>query len=1648
MRRVLPFLVALAIVSAAVALGFFPFRGHTAPEAPLDVPLAELSWQFEQDDDGRLTALIDPAGKATRLRYERDDHQRVQKAIKELADGTQVQFEFDPLGRRVGMRDALGTVKYDYDGFGRPKAVRRAGAPAVEYAYDTDGRVTALTVGEQTVRYVRDFLGRLERMETPAGPVNYAYFPAQGRTVRTLPNGVATLWQYGPDGRLQFIEHGGPDKLVLVRFEYFYRADGLVSGVKERSRQGERVVAYQYDREKRLSVAEETQPDGTKLRHEYGYDPYGNRTEVAVNGRKVTSRFNWAGQLVEHAGRPCRHDAAGNLLKYHREDGGVSLTYTATNQLAAADTSKGKVGYEYDGEGNLIGRTAEGRKTVFVPDPSSDVWRPLLAGEADGKKALILWDGDTPLGIIESGEMRFFLHDHLGTVRCEVDRQGQAVGWSDCDPFGVPRSEPAAGGLRPGFAGLFYDPVVGVYLTRARVYDPALGRFAQIDPQHHVPIGSQKQLSPYVYCGADPVNYTDNDGAEPRRWRDDMPPVVGPYSRVREQWDQWQQGRIQDNAWRTQIYMGKVLAYQSPPGGLWTDFFSTIPKVRDPGPDFTGGVAAVGGFLLADWAIRQSLPRVDPLGDGGWNSLRTLGDQEYRLKQELNTSNWVENRREQQWQNPSGPLRSYLDNLTKNAAPDVEKDYRRQWKQLPPGGGGSGGTGSGFGGFSGHRGGPFGTSPMSPDKVGGVALRGAGDALKNLGPLRGIALDANGRLVLLARDKGDLELPPLRLDDVVTVFTNVYRHGEAPFVSIDPDPVQPKGDVMHVRHGPAIDASYVAWVLFEADRVMKCYSVGFDNESGQEWKSAIAGYKDSNLFAVPIKRGGKDELWERFWIVPANVTRKQDRSGKLALLDVGLELRTEAMVMCDGKLVPAPDGQSSEAAKKFTSWFTDHYADLEKEAMSTPPAGSGLTGPVPIFAELRRLALIVAVAEALRDQGVPLPRWMREHQVQPFPVPKTTRGRTFRVPGKGAVYGGVTLGASKAGVQTVADSSEAQALAAELEGAAPAPLFQAVRVGEGKAACQAVALPGNDTLALGGNSLVETDLVVPVRGAVELRLSRHFHSFFRPGGALGPAWTLDLPRLEPVRRAEVVGTKKLVRTFYQLTSPLESVGAIFRRTGKIPQVKGEVLLADGAPDLLALVSVKDDELGPALLLLFQDGRRWYFNDAGELIARKEAPLTVRYHRDKRGRLSQIAATCGSRRASIDLDYDDSGRLRRARGSNGAEATYSYAGDGLLAQVDGKPGGVSYEYKDGLVSEVRRGKLVRRFFYDVGGRLLEESSDGQKVVYRSEPGRNAVRAVAVGVDGKEGKAEAVEYDPSYRPLRRTLVNGTRQEWKYRQGAVEVTTTLPDGRRYSLARSADGRRETWRLPEGGEVAVQRDGAGRVAAVLAGDRPMLRQEWHPNGLLRKAVKESVALEPDYTADGMLRGLTLTPPGARPDDRRWLRLELDAQGRPAGVTDSTGAKVGVAYDESGAPREWNTGRGKVTVERRAVEHRPGESVRVFNTSWGYREESIFATKGGQVLRTNITTEKSTASVEYDAGRLAKVHHFDGGVTAIAWHGEGAAKDRPRSVLTPARLALGFTYDAGGRVVEARCGAAHRWQYRRDGKGRLIGLTLLPGEK
>ena len=387
------------------------------------------------------------------------------------------------------------------------------------------------------------------------------------------------------------------------------------------------------------------------------------------------------------------------------------------------------------------------------------------------------------------------------------------------------------------------------------------------------------------------------------------------------------------------------------------------------------------------------------------------------------------------------------------------------------------------------------SSEVSPSKVGGVYLGGSGRMLEGMGELKGVRIDANGNLVLVGEEGGNIKLPPLRLDDVVTVFRSVYLNGEGPTVTIDPNPKNPQASPMVIRHSKATEDTYVGWVLYEADRLMKGYGQGVDNITQKDIASRVPGY--ANVLETTYFGGGNPQdaqkmgIWERFWIVPAESRRYEGTRKELTLFDVPLKVKTQKMRWQNGKLVDDLTGNSSPGAQAFTSWFTTNYDAIGGEQYLTPPKESGMTKPVPVFTELRRIALLTAVAEKLRDQGVPMPFWMHDYDVRkvPFehvtPAMEVTRQRSSGSTIHTArVFGGVELSPESRSVKTystVGDVAKAPAdirnevdrsvkLAERLEraitDAAPVPLT-VNRVSDGNREYKVVSIPGTETQALG-----------------------------------------------------------------------------------------------------------------------------------------------------------------------------------------------------------------------------------------------------------------------------------------------------------------------------------------------------------------------------------------------------------------------------------------------------------------------------------------------------------------------------------------------------------------------------------------------------
>ena len=1368
-----------------------------------------LVWRVEYDSLGRIATSIDPAGCPTNFKYSPLTKGQAQSITVNSPEGKDATWQFDQDGLLTSMIDGEGRVGYRYDKRGWLTMIGRKGSPTIEYDYDETGHISEMRIGDfYTITKAYDFLGRLSSIKTPAGTIKYEYRPGEGLVIRSLPNGIKTFYRREGNGELKEITHGyfaEPNSnryLVLASYSYNHGPDGKIRAISEKSSQGSFERRFDYDSMGRLIHA--TGAGGQK--YNYGYDTFSNRTKASrTGGKEQNCSYDWAGRLVTVNGDLTHYDANGNLISAIVNNVKKTYCYHADGRIAEVKVDDAATEYRYDGFGRLISRSSTTGKTSYIPDPLSDVWKPLVIDEG-GSKTLVLWDGNTPLAIVREGEAEWFLHDHLGSVRMTADARGKIKETYDYDPFGVPLQKKNISTPVPGFAGLFWDEIAGGYLTMARLYDPHLGTFLQPDPQKRIPTADPNDLSLFAYCGGDPVNFVDLDGAKPIKYELLDPNIYKGYvilnkdqapkkDESNEYWSKpgkykkyvfddivtvYEGGSeslvpisIQDQAEKGTDTAGSskyvpvkremYLGYGSHPlrsnktaytklgvnyrRHEWTHVFQRIMQLTSPTKRFPESRLAVdreADYFAIYWKNMNEIKRSD---FSGVSALMPLGKSV--------TTGAMES-----------PLhRSYLPYSIEEGWA-LYKNYVKI-NDLITGKKGQSGQPENIYNFE---------TPLRASNVGGVSLSGAGGLIDGIGVLKGVQVDENGNLILVGEDDKNIELPPLRLDDLVTVFRSLYINGEGPTVTIDPNPENPEKSAMIIRHSEATDSTYVGWVLYQADRLMKGYGQGVDNITGNDIKSAIPGY-DKVIDTVYF--GGVDPLlrqrggvWERFWIVPAEATRFQGDRQKLMLFDVPLKVNTQKMKWVGDKLVDDSSGTSSPGAKAFTSWFTRNYEGISKEQYLKPPKETGIPEVVPVFAELKRIALMTAIAERLRDQGVPMPFWMYDYEVRKIPFEKFTPGlevkrqkREGSILRTARVFGGVELSADDKVVKTYSSNSSVSKVPPELKAeisqnirlanqlekavsdvvspVATAPL--AVKsVQQDKKAYKVTVVPGANTLALGPCRLSEPDIVVPLPGNRNLYLARQYNSFFNPQGLWGKGWTLDLPRLQKVK---VPYSRESGKTSYVeahvLLTPLNSVHAYFLNGRAVKDFSNpQSPNVDSSSPFRALTQAKPRFLkgGSTLMLLQKNGQEWYFTESGQLVAWKGGPQVTVYEREK-GRIKRIAALHGGMLAGeITLEYTGE-RLSKATGTSLAFpspkpliVTYSYDNTGHLNGVSTDDGRVGYRYQGEKVvaiiswkdkSEGSKPLVVREYKYDKTGRLITRKDGNSAINYDISPQRNGI-----------------------------------------------------------------------------------------------------------------------------------------------------------------------------------------------------------------------------------------------------------------------------------------------------------------------------------
>ena len=340
------------------------------------------------DADAALQIRIDRAGEVERVQVSADGsrvkrwahgsdrpsrsyfdaHERLVRQVQ--ADGRELTFRYDDLGRLLERTDASGTTSFVYgsSATSQPTQITRPDGQLTAMTYDEQGRLTQLEAAAQTVtlRYER---GRLvARVDARGNTTRYTY-DARGY-VRSVEGPTGPLiYTRDEAGRVESLR--APDgRQVKVTYDALGRLTKLRDG---------RGTIRELEFDARGRVVRRT--DELGRRFHYTWTERGDLLELRdALGRLQKYEYDAAGEVVAF------EDGAGSRTTLERPDprtlvvhsdtfGTRTLTHDAVGRLVREQRGAHTLTYDYDARGRLVGRTTPAGAETFAYDDFSRLTR-------------------------------------------------------------------------------------------------------------------------------------------------------------------------------------------------------------------------------------------------------------------------------------------------------------------------------------------------------------------------------------------------------------------------------------------------------------------------------------------------------------------------------------------------------------------------------------------------------------------------------------------------------------------------------------------------------------------------------------------------------------------------------------------------------------------------------------------------------------------------------------------------------------------------------------------------------------------------------------------------------------------------------------------------------------------------------------------------------------------------------------------------------------------------------------------------------------------------------------------------------------------------------------------------------------------------
>ena len=173
----------------------------------------------------------------------------------------------------------------------------------------------------------------------------------------------------------------------------------------------------------------------------------------------------------------------------------------AEQRATDGGTLQARVEYSYDAFGNRLKRVQKNGSLAVTSDEryaydgwdtaknaprgseNFDAYADLSSANAVTMRRVYGAGFDEPVARVASvGTTAWYLTDRQGSVRRVLDNSGTVTGSRDFSAFGAIMLSSGAGLDRYAYTAREWDGTLNLQYTRARMYDPAVGRFLREDP--------------------------------------------------------------------------------------------------------------------------------------------------------------------------------------------------------------------------------------------------------------------------------------------------------------------------------------------------------------------------------------------------------------------------------------------------------------------------------------------------------------------------------------------------------------------------------------------------------------------------------------------------------------------------------------------------------------------------------------------------------------------------------------------------------------------------------------------------------------------------------------------------------------------------------------------------------------------------------------------------------------------------------------------------------------------------------------------------------------------------------------------------------------------------------------------------------------